>query len=67
MTTPKFFGVQFKYLAKSLKDCRPEEGTHDYALWEKIVRTVAHDLSRTNENFNKAAFFRVSGLKKGGK
>ena len=66
MAHPKFFGVQFKYLAKTLRDCKPEENTREYGQWDKTVRTVAHDLSKTNDNFNKAAFFRVAGLKKGG-
>lgn len=61
-----FVGRQFKYLAKSLKDTRPEHGTREYEQWEKTVRIIAHDLSLTNENFNKAAFFRVAGLNKGG-
>lgn len=61
---PRFFGPQFKFVSKSLSDCRPDPVADPagYELWDKIVRTQAHDLSRTNTNFNKAAFFRIAGL-----
>lgn len=66
MDNVHFIGRQFKYLAKSLRDSKPESHTREYEQWEKTVRTIAHDLALTNDNFNRAAFFRVAGLNKGG-
>lgn len=61
----KFYGPQFKYLAQSLRDSRPtDDDTMGMALWKKIVLTICHDLNRTNEKFNKAAFLRVAGFNK---
>lgn len=65
MENVKFFGPQFKFIAKSLRDTKPvEEDVIGMEQWEKLVRTIAHDLSQTNDNFNRGAFFRVAGLKR---
>lgn len=62
---PRFHGSQFKYIAESLRDARPDPNDAGYLAWVKVVHTICHDLSLTNDRFNRAAFLRVSGLKKG--
>lgn len=63
--TIRFFGGQFKFVAESLRASKPsDDDVMGNEVWEKTVRTLAHDLSQTNPNFNRAAFFRVAGLKK---
>lgn len=51
----------YDFLAKSFKDSRPD-GVMDREVWERIVRTAAHDLDHENERFSFHAFYNACGL-----
>lgn len=58
-----FFGNHINFLAKSLKDSKPD-GVMDMEVWKRVVHTIAHDIQQNNKLFAPARFYESCGMKK---
>jgi hypothetical protein len=62
---PTMFGQQINFIAKSLRDSKPD-GIFLTEAWKRVVHTVAHDLSKDNKLFEPARFYESCGMEREG-
>jgi hypothetical protein len=58
-----FFGNHINFIAKSLKDSKPD-GVFLIEAWKRVVHTIASDIQNNNKLFEPARFYESCGMKK---